>query len=332
MVGLAVLALTLRRLPQTASIAHLWREVFVFGLTSYLRDIALTLALARRQHGWATWVSIVPAVASLALFLLLPSSFRNASGAFLAQSIGFTLGSIGLVQFVRAYPESDPGNRLPVSEWFPPAAQGYGSTLLMLAMLRADLLVVGYRFSDAEAGIYSVAQSMAELFLKFPSWTAMVLTPFVAASNGDQSPRTLRLAWAAVLLSSALAVLAVVSRGPAARALGILAGDRYVAAYPLMLWLLPRVIIQSGMAFLAGHLAGQGYTIWHPAQAAAGLTATGVLCMLLVPRLGLSGAALGVSLGILPAAVVLLFGFCRRNNIHFLTVLRAASLGRAPQR
>jgi O-antigen/teichoic acid export membrane protein len=79
--------------------------------------------------------------------------------------------------------------------------------------------------------------------------------------------------------------------------------------------MLPRVIIQSGIAFLAGHLAGQGYTKWHPWSTFVGFISVAIFCLLLVPTGGMKGAAVATDLSIVPVALILAVGFARTNGL-----------------
>src|SRR6185312_3894869 len=80
------------------------------------------------------------------------------------------------------------------------------------------------------------------------------------------------------------------------------AGEGFRPAYMVMLMLLPRVVTQSGIAVLAGNLAGHGYTPWHPACSGVGMLGVFALDFVLIPSMGLQGAA------------VVVVGFSRQNQ------------------
>jgi O-antigen/teichoic acid export membrane protein len=314
-VGLLLLALAIRShliLPQLVGLE--WQTVLL-GMSSYLRDMALAVAFALRRQRTAAFVSLAPAVLTILAFLALSPPQRNPAMALWCQIVGFAVGGVMLFRVVRTSATAEPSAREEFPVWWRPALQGYGSTLFALAMLRTDLYAVSAFLGPASTGIYSVAQSCAELVLKVPSWIAMVLTPFVAATKGNAVPRTIRLTRATIAAALLGACFAWAFASPISKLLVAAAGAEYAPVYSVMLVMLPRVIIQSGIAFLAGHLAGQGYTKWHPWSTFVGFISVAIFCLLLVPTGGMKGAAVATDLSIVPVALILAVGFARTNGL-----------------
>lgn len=298
-------------LPEVRDLAL---AIGVTGVTSFVRDCALSTALARHRHVRAAAISVVAPLVAVVLLLALPRELLGAEQALFLQAAGFLLaGTFGLPAFSGGVVESKIRRPL-ANSWWAPSLLGYGSTLLSLAMLRADLLIVAHFSGTVAAGVYALAQSLAELVLKVPTWVAMVLTPRVASDPSSNVARTERLALVSLLAALSASVAAVLLRQPLSIVISLTAGEEYRRALPLFLLMLPRVVIQAGAAIIAAHLAGQGYTRWHPLHAAVGLGVVAVLCVAGASLAGPAGVALATGVGYLPAALLLLYGYRRENR------------------
>ena len=73
--------------------------------------------------------------------------------------------------------------------------------------------------------------------------------------------------------------------------------------------------MQSGVGILAANLAGKGYPWYHPAGCTIPLIFLVLLDVILIPRLGINGAALGNSLAYVSATIVFWIGFRKCNEV-----------------
>ena len=123
----------------------------------------------------------------------------------------------------------------------------------------------------------------------------------------------------------AVQVLDALAGSPAdlgARDLAERTGLDRTTVYRLLLLMMPRAILQSAGALFAGNLAGKGYTWYHPGSTVVGIVTALGFDFLLIPHYHVYGAAVVLNLSYLASLIVLIFGFCRVNEIstdEFLT-------------
>jgi O-antigen/teichoic acid export membrane protein len=165
--------------------------------------------------------------------------------------------------------------------------------MLQFFNYRLDVFIVNYLAGVEQVGIYGVAVSLAELLWQWPNAVGLVLFPRVSASDPRETnrltPRVLR--WTLLLtLAGALALTLV---GP--MVIRTIFGARFAGAYVPMLILLPGVVLLGGGKVLTSAIAGRGHPGLNSINAAAALVVTLGGNLLLVPRYGISGAALASS-------------------------------------
>ena len=244
--------------------------------------------------------------------MLTPVSAVSAQATGLA--IGAAYGWWRATRRIAATTQVEPAAS-DLTRWSRISFYSFLSATFALIWYRGDILLVSKLGGGASAaGIYSVAVFAAELTLRLPQWASMVLGPEVAADRHLGLRRTLSLLWLSVGLASIAAIVAIAIRTPAEAILVKVAGEGFRPAYMVMLMLLPRVVTQSGIAVLAGNLAGHGYTPWHPACSGVGMLGVFALDFVLIPSMGLQGAAIASFLGSLLGAAVVVVGFSRQNQ------------------
>ena len=290
----------------------------VAGLASQL--IFFNAALASGDARSPNVSSVVGAAISLVLLVGARLAGRlDVDAALWAQLIGVAIGTAanarGLL-YGRAATAAVVPTRAELRMLRLPAFQGYLSSFLALALFRADIFVVervggGLRV----AGVYAVSVFVAELFLKVPQWASTVLTASVAMDAEKGAQRTVTLCVTSILVS-ALCFAPLVVAAPFFDAMAIrVLGTGYAGLAFILVALMPRVLMQSGVVVLAGSLAGRGYTWYHPLASGAGLVGVMSADALLAPRLGAVGAAIGSSLGYSLAALVMFGGYLVTEGI-----------------
>ena len=207
------------------------------------------------------------------------------------------------------------GARQPFWEQFKVGFRGFISSLAALLLFRLDLFLVGYFLSLKEVGIYSIALFGAEMVTKIPGWSAAILTPMVASNEGGHVKKTVYLFYSAIIIALLLGLLFVLGIMAFPNFISNLAGKDFTGVEICLLLLLPRVIMQSGVGILAANLAGKGYPWYHPVGCTIPLIFLVLLDIILIPRLGINGAALGNSLAYISAAIVFWIGFCKCNKV-----------------
>lgn len=207
------------------------------------------------------------------------------------------------------------GKRQSLWEQFKVGFRGFISSLAALLLFRLDLFLVGYFLSLKEVGIYSIALFGAEMVTKIPGWSAAILTPMVASNEGGHVKRTVYLFYSAIIIALLMGLLFVLGIMAFPNFISNLAGKDFTGVETCLLLLLPRVIMQSGVGILAANLAGKGYPWYHPVGCTIPLILLVLLDIILIPRLGINGAALGNSLAYVSATIVFWIGFRKYNEL-----------------
>lgn len=227
----------------------------------------------------------------------------NVTLALIAYALGL-LASVAIGWLAREQQEHDPLNAehpsLPEGTYLR-RALGYGwkaqlSNFLTLLMYRVDLLFVGHFLSPTSVGIYAVAAQIAERLWMPSQAVSTVLLPRLAQLHGSEDVRT-RLTpviarWTFALSAFAAVLLAIVA-GPLVQ---VTLGDRFDSALLPLLLMLPGIAFAGAARVLASDLAARGRPELTLYVTAGALTANVVLNLLLIPAMGVPGAAVAASL------------------------------------
>jgi O-antigen/teichoic acid export membrane protein len=193
--------------------------------------------------------------------------------------------------------------------------RGYLSAIGAMLLFRVDLFLVAYFLSFKEVGIYSIALLGAEMIIKIPNWSAAILTPMVASAEDGHVRRTVYLFYSSLICAVMLGILIILIITLFPTFISNIIGKDFAGVETCLLFLLPRVVMQSGVGILAANLAGKGYPWYHPAGCSIPLVFLIILDISLIPRLGILGAALGSSLSFISAVIVFWIGFHKYNEI-----------------
>ena len=197
------------------------------------------------------------------------------------------------------------------------------TNLIGLLNYRVGLFVVEALLGLSATGIYSIATVVAEL-LWFVSGS---LTQAVYGRIGN--PDRTRAAETTVrVVHLSIAALLVVAPGLwllAGIVIPAVLGPAYRASLLPLLVLLPGVLLFGGASALSAYFTNHAGSPQVPAQVAAlSLASNAGLAWLLVPQLGMAGAALAASLSYTGAVLLLAWRFARHAGLPLAQVLHPA--------
>lgn len=130
----------------------------------------------------------------------------------------------------------------------------YVAIVLSFLVIRLDLLLVNAYAGSTEAGLYSVAATLADGMYVLPMVIGLNLFPRVArGAPVEQSAEVFR---SMTVLYGLVCLITVPVAGPAIR---LLFGADYADAAPLYYWLLPGIYCLGLLTILSHHFAGRGY-------------------------------------------------------------------------
>jgi O-antigen/teichoic acid export membrane protein len=199
--------------------------------------------------------------------------------------------------------------------------RGEVGSMLLLVNLRLDFLIVEGVAGPAALGIYAVASKYAEL-LRVPSDAALwVLYPHFARDHSvgsATSPRTMMRRVGGAVAAGAVP-LAVLSP--------LVVPSLYGAAFAAAV--IPACILLMGLAgeglaaVAVGYLYGQGRPGLASAATAAGVGVTVVLDVLLIPRMGVTGAAVASTAAYISSTAACVALFMRKTSVPGPALRRA---------
>lgn len=181
----------------------------------------------------------------------------------------------------------------------------YLAELFTFLLYRVDVLLVGLFLDIKHAGFYSIVAFFAESLWFLPSSVGVVLLPSAGARNAEEmralAPRIVRLVFLATSLI--ISLLWQIDQFIIAFAFG---EDFLPAVLPLHLSYLG-IIAMSVHKVIASYALGSGHSQWNTAVSLAGLLANVALNLLLIPRWGIAGAAITMSLSFTLMALMMVF-------------------------
>ena len=183
------------------------------------------------------------------------------------------------------------------------------SNLLSFANYRFGYYAVAYLAGTQSLGILSVGVALAEAIWLIPRSTALI--QYVALVNAaDQRGQThAALRGSRLTLLATAAAVAVLAAVPAGW-LTAFFGPEFGAAHGVILALAPGVLINGAGMQASTYFSGTARYRVNNRAALLGLAVTVPVCLLLVPRLGMVGAALGMTASY-TASVAYLFRYYR---------------------
>jgi O-antigen/teichoic acid export membrane protein len=167
----------------------------------------------------------------------------------------------------------------------------YVAILLSFLVIRLDLLLVNAYAGTHEAGLYSIAATLADGMYVLPMVVGLNLFPRVA--RGEPLQQSAEVFRSVSVLYGLVCLVTVPLASPAIR---LFFGEEYADATPLYYWLLPGIYCLGLLTILSYHFAGRGYPARLMAVWAAGLALNLALNLAFLPGRGAEVAAITSSI------------------------------------
>jgi len=201
------------------------------------------------------------------------------------------------------------------------AVRDYPGGVADFTTLRLDQLVLAAMASNVAIGLYVVAVRLSEMTTLAADAIADALMPEVAASKVENRAellwaRSLRLA-----IYMHLVLLPPLWLG-APLLLKILFGERFVPATGAFRWLLVAAGVWSLGSIVISGLRGFGYPGLSTLAKFSAAAVTTVGLLVLLPRWGITGAAIASLIGYTVMLVIALFAFVKKRRLGLWSCLR----------
>lgn len=269
------------------------RVILVTLPMSILISFGASILYGRQDVRVYNFIQIGQAVTSLLCAIVLVGVLRlGVAGAVAGSVLVTTLTMVAVLETVRRLGRRDPAG----SEARPRALVSYGlrlypSTVSSFGNARADTYILQALIvnSTRAVGLYATAVTMAELVFYVPDSISSLFLPRVAGSTPEDANRMLgRVARLSTLVTLGIALALV----PVAF-LGIhLVLPQFVDCLPAFFVLLPAVVSLSLAKIMTSYIAGRGRAGWVSVANVVALVLNVTLNLILIPSLGIVGAAL----------------------------------------
>ena len=170
------------------------------------------------------------------------------------------------------------------------------SNILAFVNYRADLFILGYFLGPLPVGIYVIAVNITEKLWLLSTAISTVLLPKLSELSDEEDKRKvltpLISRWVLWLTLMASALLALVGEW----LIRFIFGTEFDAAYTAILYLLPGIVFGASSKVLANDIAARGRPELNLATSWISVTINVLGNIILIPKMGLLGAALATSI------------------------------------
>lgn len=240
---------------------------------------------------------------------------------FLWISVGTAAFSAAL-SFRLLLPEFAPGPIVgPLRSVLHYAAPCFAANLAQFLNYRLGLFTISLLAGVAAAGLYSLAVSLAQFLWLFSNAMAVVLLPNVAATQQDSRGNAQRTAQSSRIVFWVTALGAALLGVSAQVVIPLVYGQRFQGSVGPFVLVLPGVAFFSIANVLAAYIAGIGRPRLNLLASFLGLLTIIPLNIVLIPILGVNGAALATSLSYTVSTITLIVAFVRESKLPLRSIL-----------
>lgn len=299
------------------SLPLLWGGVAVFPLL-LLHAFLISLLQGKQDFRSFNTVSIIAPGVMLVLFLALVWGLgMKVPGALLAYGIGYSVALVLTFRAVWVHCQSDIRGLSP--RLYAKQCIGYGwkvhlSNILAFVNYRADIFLVNFFLTPALTGIYVIAVQIAEQLWLLSQAVSIVLLPRLSELYQDEKTRR-RLTpviarWVFIATFFAAVLLSLVAKP----LIVLLFGSKYINATGALIWLLPGIVLGSLSRILSNDIAARGKPELNMYVAFFVISVNIIANIVLIPMMGINGAALATTVAYSLNAIAKLYLYARLSG------------------
>jgi O-antigen/teichoic acid export membrane protein len=184
---------------------------------------------------------------------------------------------------------------------------------------KAALYLVAYYSSPAQVAFYSIASRLAEHILWLPQSLGLALFPRLASSDEQGAHRMTAMAVRQALVLTAAAALALVMLGEFLITLWY--GAEYAAAAEPLPYVAGGIVMMAMYVLLSRNFTSRNKQSINIIAAYIALFGNLGLNIMLIPKMGITGAAIATAVSYSTAAVLLLVFFLRDSGLPLHVVV-----------
>jgi len=189
------------------------------------------------------------------------------------------------------------------------------------------MFLVAYFLNPSAVGQYAIAVSLAELIWYIPDSISQILFPKTAFSDEKTANSFTPIVCRNTALLTFLASILLFAA--ASFLIPFVFSERFSPAVLPLRLLLPGVFALGIWKIIVNDLAGRGLPQYKSYGTAVSLVITILLDILLIPRLGISGAAIASSVAYIVTTVLFMYWFLRvtKLQLSFMILPRSSDAG-----
>lgn len=184
---------------------------------------------------------------------------------------------------------------------------------------RLDIFIVNYFLNPYQVGLYAIAVATAELPWYFSAAAATVLFPWIADKSRDDAAKFTAYVLRNIIFITVIAIVFLILVGRLI--ITMLFGEAFQGSAVLMYILLPGILGLCVTKILGGHFQGSGRPELGTIMVVFSLIETIILDMVLIPKMGASGAAVASSIAYMTSAAIGLILFTKIWKVRLIDAI-----------
>ena len=297
-----------------------WHPIFLQGVSTAVAAIVLVaipvqilfgylmaIFTGRENFAMGAGLTLVNQIAKLAGVVLLIWILGQSAEAALS---GYLFGLLVVVALAAALLRGSLGPRWDIKATrrnfgraLSLGVRGQFGNLATFLNYRLDVFVVNYFLGPAQVGLYAIGVLVSESLWQIPHAAATALFPRTVRTVDEGATEFTCLIVRHVLLVACVSGVALALVAPFL--IPIIFGARYSASIAVVWWILPGTIALAVGKVVSADLAARCRPGFSSIFACVSLIVTAFLDFILIPRMGINGAALASSAAYLMDAVLL---------------------------
>ncbi len=313
--GLVMIQLPLRFLEKATPTAFYLALVLL--PLSFFAPTFMNLLGAMREFAWMAGLSVLMSTIQLGLVVLLVVLLDlGVNGALMALIVSNALCIVLLMSVYRVKYRASlvRPSRESLGQMLHYGVRYYFGKISNQVNYQIGAIILAFFATREELGLFSVATVLAVSVQMIPDTLTLVLQPRVAADDGGRATLIAQCARVTTLICGLiLAALAIL----ATPIVSILFSPAFLPAVPLFriltIGMLARAATKQFVPFLVGTDRPGAASL----SVVIGMAINLLALYLLMPRMGLPGAAWAMTLGYVAGSVMLMASFARNSDVSF---------------
>ncbi len=298
-----------------------WHPPFLKGLTpglafwvlsaipvAVLFSVVMALLVGEERFRLRSLIAFVNRVAALAVFLFCFALFgHRAETAVVGYLAGLAVAICIALAFLRHFVldawklKEARQSLLPTMKF---GARAQAGNMVTFFSYRFDVFIVNYFLDASQVGLYALGVLVSEALWQLPAVVATALCPRTARTLGTDADSFTCMIVRQVFILTMVAGLAIAFASPFA--IPFVFGVRFAPSVPVIWWILPGTIVFSLGKVIGADLTAREMNSHNVISSLVGFVFTFLLDLLLIPRMGIRGAALASSIAYFAGGAYLL--------------------------